>query len=72
MRRTRRILSITPGLAPGTLRIPPEAQKPEIDAFGYGPDGFEEGPVADPAALAAQGPLARALAGTQPPDSGRS
>ena len=53
MRRTRRGLRITPGLAPGTLRIPSDAQKPEIDAFGYGPDGFEEAPVADPAALGA-------------------
>jgi magnesium transporter len=52
MRRQRRGLRITPGLAPGTLRIPPDASKPVIDVIGYGPDGFEEKPVADPKRLA--------------------
>jgi len=42
-----------PGLPPGTLRLPPDADAPSIHVFGYGPDEFEELEVVDAAQLAA-------------------
>jgi magnesium transporter len=44
---------ITPGAAPGTLTIDPEAPKPVIRVIAYGPDEVTEQLVTQPAELAA-------------------
>lgn len=41
-----------PGTAPGTLIHQPDAPTPAVTAIGYGPEGFEEWTVEDPASLA--------------------
>lgn len=51
-RRRRRPRALpTPGLPPGTLSVDPEAGPTRIRAFGFSPEGFEELPSADRAAL---------------------
>jgi magnesium transporter len=48
----RRARRPPPGTAPGTLIHEPDAAPPVISAIGYGPEGFDEWVVEDPASLA--------------------
>jgi len=43
----KRIRRTPPGAPPGVLITDPEAPKPQLHAFGYGPDGFEEKDIAN-------------------------
>ncbi|MEW5930341.1 MAG: magnesium/cobalt transporter CorA [Gemmatimonadota bacterium] len=50
--RRRRAHRPPPGSSPGTLVTHPDAPVPAVTAVGYGPDGFHEWTVEDPASLA--------------------
>lgn len=50
--RRRRARRPPPGSSPGTLATHPDAPVPVVTAIGYGPDGFDEWTVEDPATLA--------------------
>ena len=50
-RGARDHLPFQPGRAPGTLDIDPDAPRPVIRVFAYGPDAYEEREIANPSDL---------------------
>ncbi len=52
-RSRKRIRRAPPGAPPGLLISDPEAPHPQLKIFGYGPDGYDEREIKDPAEIAA-------------------